>query len=350
MLTSVFDFQLPQELIALRPSEPRDSARLMVVKPDGSIEHCLFRDLGRYLADGDILSINDTKVLPARLTGRRPSRTEGAPEVTVEVTLCRRTAPDRFQAFAKPARRLRRGDRLDFAGLSAQVHSRTAGDVELVFDCCGPTLDRAIARIGAMPLPPYIVSRRPPDAHDTADYQTVYAVHEGSVAAPTAGLHFTPQLLESLRGQGIDRTSVTLHVGTGTFLPVASADTADHIMHAEQAVIDAEAAARLNAARAAGGRIVAVGTTVLRTLESAADGCGHIAPFDSDTSIFITPGYRFRTVDMLLTNFHLPRSTLFMLVSAFMGLDVMQAAYAEAIRHKYRFYSYGDACLLVRPS
>lgn len=348
MLTSLFDFQLPQELIALRPPEPRDSARLMVVHPDGCIEDRVFRDLGAYLATGDILSINDSRVIPARLKGVRPPRNQGAPEVAVEVTLHRRTAPDRFEAFARPARRLRPGDRLDFAGLSARVEC-TAGNVELVFEQAGAALDQAIARVGTMPLPPYIASRRAPDARDAADYQTVYATHDGSVAAPTAGLHFTPALLDSLRRQGIARANLTLHVGAGTFLPVGAEDTSDHVMHAERAIIDAQTASRLNAARAAGGRIVAVGTTTLRTLESAAGEAGLVAPFNAETRIFITPGYRFRAVDMLLTNFHLPRSTLFMLVCAFMGLEVMQNAYAHAIRQGYRFYSYGDACLLLRP-
>ncbi len=350
MLTSQFDFELPSSLIALRPVEPRDSARLMVVHPGGRIEHRIFRDLGSCLRKGDILSFNDSRVIPARLSGRRPPRTEGGAAVPVEVTLHKRAAPDRFLAFVKPARRLRAGDWLGFeAGLEATILSRRGGEVDLAFNHAGADLDRAIAAAGVMPLPPYIASRRPPDARDLADYQTVYARHDGSVAAPTAGLHFTPELMTGLEAAGIGMATLTLHVGAGTFLPVTAGDTRDHVMHAEHAVLDAATAARLNAAHDAGGRIAAVGTTALRTLESAADEAGHIHAFDRDTAIFITPGYRFRAVDMLVTNFHLPCSTLFMLVSAFMGLEVMRHAYDEAIREKYRFYSYGDACLLIRP-
>jgi len=350
MQTSLFDFQLPPDLVALRPVEPRDSARLMVVHPDGRIEHRLFDQLGDFLHKGDVLSFNDSRVIPARLAGIRPPRMAGGEPVAVEVTLHKRSAPDRFQAFLKPAKRLRVGDDLTFGPeLSARVLSRQAGEVELGFTRSGAELDRAIARVGVMPLPPYIAKRRAPDAQDLADYQTVYARHDGSVAAPTAGLHFTPALLERLTGAGIGLAAMTLHVGAGTFLPVAAEDTADHAMHAEHAILDAKTAARLNVAHAAGGRIACVGTTSLRTLESAADEGGQIHAFDSDTSIFITPGYRFRAVDMLITNFHLPCSTLFMLVSAFMGLELMQHVYAEAIREKYRFYSYGDACLLIRP-
>jgi S-adenosylmethionine:tRNA ribosyltransferase-isomerase len=270
-------------------------------------------------------------------------------QVPVEATLHKRTAPDRFQAFVKPARRIQAGDRLILQGLNATVCSRAGGDVELAFDLAGAALDRAIAQVGAMPLPPYIAKRRAPDAQDKADYQTVYARHDGSVAAPTAGLHFTHAMMERLAAQGVGMAAMTLHVGAGTFLPVTAEDTASHVMHAERAVLDAETARRLNAAHAAGGRICAVGSTSLRTLESAADADGRLDAFDSETSIFITPGYRFRAVDMMVTNFHLPCSTLFMLVSAFMGLDVMQRAYAEAIAREYRFYSYGDACLLIRP-
>jgi S-adenosylmethionine:tRNA ribosyltransferase-isomerase len=349
MQTSLFDFALPTDLIALRPVEPRDMARLLVVHPDGRLEHGCFRDLADHLQEDDVLSFNDSRVIPARLKGIRPAREAGGFQVPVEATLHRRTAPDRFLVFAKPARRLRTGDQLVFHGLAARVLSRKGGEVELVFECSGVALDQAIAQVGAMPLPPYIASRRAPDSRDFTDYQTVYARHDGSVAAPTAGLHFTPGMMERLKAQGIGMAAMTLHVGAGTFLPVTAEDTAGHVMHAERAVLDAETAARLNAAHAAGGRICAVGSTSLRTLESAADADGHLQAFDSDTSIFITPGYRFRAVDMLVTNFHLPCSTLFMLVSAFMGLNVMQHAYAEAIAHKYRFYSYGDACLLIRP-
>lgn len=350
MLTSQFDFLLPPELVALRPAEPRDSARLMVVDKDGQILHRGFTDLADYLASGDILSFNDSRVIPARLTGLRPSRGIATSPVAIEITLHRRLGADRFVAFAKPARRLKTGDHLSFSpALGAQVVARGRGEVELAFNMGDAALNQAIARVGAMPLPPYIASRRPPDAQDLIDYQTVYAAHDGSVAAPTAGLHFTPQLLERLRLQGVEMAALTLHVGAGTFIPVSVEDTTQHVMHPEHAVLDASTAVRLNVAHERGRRIVAVGTTTLRTLESAAAESGHIEAFNSDTRIFITPGYRFRAVDILLTNFHLPRSTLFMLVSAFMGVETMKRAYAEAIREKYRFYSYGDACLLIRP-
>lgn len=350
MQTCLFDFNLPPGLVALRPAEPRDSARLLVVHPDGRLEHRLFRDLGNYLQRCDILSFNDSRVIPARLAATRPARGAGGAPVAIEVTLHRRATPDRYLAFVKPAKRLREGDTLDFGpALSARVALRQVGEVELAFNRAGAALDQAIAQVGVMPLPPYIAKRRAPDVQDRADYQTIYARQDGSVAAPTAGLHFTPALMAGLSEQGIAMAPLTLHVGAGTFLPVSAEDTSGHVMHAEHAVLDSAVAARLNAAHAAGGRICAVGTTSLRTLESAADEQGVIHPFESDTSIFITPGYRFRAVDLLVTNFHLPKSTLFMLVSAFMGLDVMQAAYAEAIRQEYRFYSYGDACLLIRP-
>lgn len=349
MQTSLFDFDLPPELVALRPIEPRDSARLLVVHPGGGLEHRHFRDLAEYLQKDDVMSFNDSRVIPARLAGFRPARGPEGMEVRVEATLHKRTAPGRFQAFLKPARRVQAGDRLILQGLNATVCSRAGGDVELAFDLTGEALDRAIAQVGAMPLPPYIAKLRAPDAQDMTDYQTVYARNDGSVAAPTAGLHFTHALMEKLAEQGVGMAAMTLHVGAGTFLPVTAQDTAGHVMHAERAMLDAETAQRLNAAHAVGGRICAVGSTSLRTLESAADADGRLHAFDSETSIFITPGYRFRAVDMMVTNFHLPCSTLFMLVSAFMGLDVMQRAYAEAIAQEYRFYSYGDACLLIRP-
>lgn len=349
MQTSLFDFDLPSDLIALRPAEPRDSARLLVVHPEGRMEHRHFWDLTHYLQKGDVLSFNDSRVIRARLAGFRPARVSQGPRVAVEATLHKRTAPDRFLAFVKPARRLVPGDPIVFPGLTATVLARDGGEVELLFDREGEALDRAIAEVGAMPLPPYIAKQRAPDSQDLTDYQTIYARQDGSVAAPTAGLHFTPPMMEQLQKQGVGMAAMTLHVGAGTFLPVTAEDTAEHVMHAERAMLDAETAARLNAARAAGGRICAVGSTSLRTLESAASPDGQLRAFDSDTSIFITPGYRFRAVDMMVTNFHLPCSTLFMLVSAFMGLDVMQRVYAEAIAQRYRFYSYGDACLLIRP-
>jgi S-adenosylmethionine:tRNA ribosyltransferase-isomerase len=351
MKTDLFDFPLPDHLIALRPAVPRDSARLMVVGPQGGIEHRRVRDLPQLLGKCDILSINDSKVIPARLTGIRPPRLPDGPPVLIELTLHKREGESRYRAFVQPARRLRPGDVLDLSeGLEAEIVDRSGAEVMLEFNQAGAGLDAAIGRVGSMPLPPYIAKIRIPDVQDRTDYQTVYAGPPGSVAAPTAGLHFTPELLDALAAMGIETVRTTLHVGAGTFLPVSTEDTGSHRMHAERALLTAEAASRLNAARAAGGRVVAVGTTALRILESAADAQGQLHAFDQDTDIFITPGYRFRVVNVLLTNFHLPRSTLFMLVSAFMGREVMQAAYAEAIREEYRFYSYGDACLLFRPA
>jgi S-adenosylmethionine:tRNA ribosyltransferase-isomerase len=351
-----FDFELPERLIALRPATPRDSARLLVVDAGGVLTDRSVRDLPGQLRAGDALVFNDTRVIPARLRGVR-RRDESV--VAVEATLHRRLSPSRWAAFAKPGRRLAPGDRIQFGepndracllgALDATVIEKgEGGEVTLAFDLAGPDLDLAIAERGAMPLPPYIASRRAEDERDLADYQTVYAREDGSVAAPTAGLHFTPDLLDRLRERGVSLHFVTLHVGAGTFLPVKTDDVADHRMHEETGEVSAEVAAALNAARAAGGRIIAVGTTALRLLESAADEAGEIRPFRGETSIFITPGYRFRTAQGLVTNFHLPRSTLFMLVSAFAGLQSMRAAYAHAIAAGYRFYSYGDASLLWR--
>jgi S-adenosylmethionine:tRNA ribosyltransferase-isomerase len=345
MDVSLFDFDLPEERIALRPASPRDQARMLVVWPDGRLEHRLVRDLPDYLKAGDAMLVNDTKVIPARLYGARLRDTGPA---RIEILLHRRLAPDRYSVLARPARKLAPGDALVFGELKAQVVNRGEnGEAELGFDRSGSALDAAIAAQGEMPLPPYIAGRRKADARDFQDYQTIFARESGSVAAPTAGLHLTPELFANLARKGVVRESVTLHVGLGTFLPVTAQDTSRHRMHAEAACLDEQTAARLNAVHAAGGRILTVGTTSLRTLESAADAEGAIRPFGGDTDIFITPGYRFRAADLLLTNFHLPRSTLFMLVAAFMGLDVMKAAYAEAIARKYRFYSYGDACLLL---
>ena len=346
-----FDFALPDNLIALRPASPRDSARMLVVRADGIIEHSFVLDLPNALRPGDVMVTNDSRVIPARLRGRRRARAAGAPEPTVEVLLCRRLAPDRFSALARPARKLVAGDVLHLGrSMRARVVARgEAGQTELCFDLAGADLDRAIALEGETPLPPYIEGKRHADARDRDDYQTVYARLDGSVAAPTAGLHFTPQLLETLAARGVGRESVTLHVGPGTFLPVTADDTSEHHMHSEWASLASDVAGRLNAARHGGGRIVAVGTTSLRTLESAAGADGRLQPYEGDTDIFITPGYRFRTAEVLLTNFHLPRSTLFMLACAFSGTDTMKHAYEEAIRAKYRFYSYGDACLLFRP-
>jgi S-adenosylmethionine:tRNA ribosyltransferase-isomerase len=351
MRVDQFDFSLPEELIALRPAMPRDASRLMVVHADGRIEHAHMRDFPGFLRRGDALAVNDTKVLPARLHGLRAARAKGGIPARIEILLHRRLSENRFSALSRPARKLMVGDRLAFGGLQATVAARgEGGGAEIAFALSGAALDAALAAHGEMPLPPYIAGKRKPDARDTQDYQTIFARADGSVAAPTAGLHFTPELFAALAAKGVTRESVTLHVGLGTFLPVTAEDTQNHRMHAEAALVDAGTAARLNQAHRAGGRIVAVGTTSLRTLESAAGSGGTIAPFADDTDIFITPGYRFRAVDILLTNFHLPRSTLFMLVCAFAGTEVMKAAYAEAIRENYRFYSYGDACLLFRPA
>lgn len=357
MRTDLFDFELPPESIALRPAHPRDAARLLVVQPGAALQDRRVSDLAQVLRSGDQLVVNDTKVIPAQLAGRRIGRDA---EPRIEATLIKRLDGSRWQALVKPAKKLIEGDTIRFGNegrvcllghLDAQVEAKgDNGEVTLTFSFHGPTLDQAIADVGAPPLPPYIASRRTPDEQDSADYQTMFAVHEGAVAAPTAGLHFTPALEAALQAQGVGIHRLTLHVGAGTFLPVKADDTAEHKMHSEWGTISEETAAALNAARAAGGRIVAVGTTSLRLLESAADPDGTIKPFSGDTDIFITPGYRFRAVDVLMTNFHLPRSTLFMLVSAFSGLDTMKQAYAHAIANGYRFYSYGDASLLFPDS
>mgnify|MGYP001400383094 CR=1 FL=1 len=350
MNVDAFDFDLPEDRIALRPASPRDAARMLVVRPGRAVEHAVVRDLPRYLSCGDVLTVNDTKVIAARLAGRRLARPGflGA-GAKIEATLIRREAPDVFAAFAKPAKRLAVGDKLVLGrDMAAEVvEMRAAGEVVFRFALAGPALDAAVAIEGDMPLPPYIAGKRKPDVKDRDDYQTVYAAHEGAVASPTAGLHFTPELFARLEKAGIKRETLTLHVGAGTFLPVSVADTADHKMHSEWASLSAETAARLNAARKAGGRIVSVGTTSLRTLESAATDDGVIHPFQGETDIFITPGYRFNSAEVLLTNFHLPRSTLFMLVSALIGHETQKRAYAHAIKEGYRFYSYGDACLLL---
>ena len=358
MRTDLFDFELPPELIALRPVSPRDAARMLVVRPHGSpeLEDRHARDLPDLLQPGDALVVNNTRVIPARLTGRRIGRGDAEPRI--EATLHQRIDGSHWRAFVRPARRLEAGDvirfgdegRVCFLGqLDATVQAKgEGGEVTLAFAFHGPVLDQAVDERGDMPLPPYIASKRPPDDQDRSDYQTTYAREEGSVAAPTAGLHFTPELFEALKARGVQVFPVTLHVGAGTFLPVKADDTSGHQMHAEHGEVDAGTAAALNAVRKAGGRIVAVGTTSLRLLESAASDDGGIHPFKGETAIFITPGYRFRAVDVLMTNFHLPRSTLFMLVSAFAGLERMKRAYAHAIADGYRFYSYGDASLLFR--
>jgi S-adenosylmethionine:tRNA ribosyltransferase-isomerase len=355
MRTDLFDFDLPPDRIALRPISPRDTAKLLVVTPGQTPEwqDRSVRDLPELLQPGDALVVNDTRVIPAQLHGRRIGRGE---EVRIEATLHKRLDGSRWLAFAKPGKRLNVGDTLRFGDegkvcflgqLDATVEAKgEGGDVTLAFAFHGPVLDQAIAERGEMPLPPYIASRRAADEQDRTDYQTMFATDDGSVAAPTAGLHFTDNLLERLKDRGVSLHRVTLHVGAGTFLPVKSDDTSGHKMHAEWGEVSDQTAAALNKVRASGGRIVAVGSTSLRLLESAAGEDGKLTAFSGETAIFITPGYRFRAVDLLMTNFHLPRSTLFMLVSAFSGLDLMQRAYAHALSSGYRFYSYGDACLL----
>jgi S-adenosylmethionine:tRNA ribosyltransferase-isomerase len=340
MRVDLFDFHLPADRIALRPAAPRDSARLLCVA-GGILSDHEVTGLPALLRRGDVLVFNDTRVIPAQLEGKRG-------EARIGATLHKREGPRAWRAFVRNAKRLRGGDRIEFgAGVAAVASGRGEdGSFLLTFEGDEP-VELLLARAGRMPLPPYIAGRREADEQDREDYQTMFARREGAVAAPTAALHFTPALMAALAEAGIGHETLTLHVGAGTFLPVKAEDTADHRMHAEWGRIDAATAGRLNAARAAGGRIVAVGTTSLRLLESAADEAGRVRPFEGDTAIFITPGYRFRAVDGLVTNFHLPRSTLFMLVSALMGLETMRAAYAHAIRAGYRFYSYGDASLLL---
>ncbi len=348
MRVDEFDFDLPEDRIALRPTEPRDSARLLTVRPSEPqpLADRGVRDLPDLLRPGDCLVFNNTRVLPAQLHGERTGA--GGAVARIGITLHKRLGPAEWRAFARPAKRLAAGDSIVFAdGFSARVTDKAdGGEIGLAFACEAASFEDCLQRHGVVPLPPYIASRRAPDARDLADYQTVYSRHAGAVAAPTAGLHFTETLLAALTERGVGTAFLTLHVGAGTFLPVKADDTADHRMHSEWGEISAETAARLNALRAEGGRIVAVGTTAMRLLESAAGDDGVIRPFSGDTDIFITPGYRFKAVDLLMTNFHLPRSTLFMLVSAFSGLDMMKRAYAHAIAENYRFYSYGDSSLL----
>ncbi|MFV0281186.1 MAG: tRNA preQ1(34) S-adenosylmethionine ribosyltransferase-isomerase QueA [Rhodoblastus sp.] len=355
MRVDLFDFDLPPERIALRPASPRDSSRMLVVR-GRALEDCAIGDLPNFMRPGDALVVNDTRVIPARLEG---IRVRGENIARMEITLIKREGSNLWRALARPAKRLAPGDRIRFgetsesmacllAALDADVVERNEGEVLLSFQFDGPALDEAIDRLGHMPLPPYIAARRNDDDRDARDYQTIFAREAGAIAAPTAGLHFTPELIAAIERQGAAVHRVTLHVGAGTFLPVKVEDTDAHVMHAEWGNVSAETADALNAVRRNGGRIVAVGTTALRILESATTNEGVVQAFAGDTSIFITPGYRFRAVDMLVTNFHLPRSTLFMLVAAFAGLEAMQAAYAHAIAQGYRFYSYGDACLLMR--
>ena len=341
MRVDLFDFELPPERIALRPARPRDAARMLVVEGERPFADRHVRDLPQLLRAGDVLVFNDTRVIPAQLEGRRGDARIGA-------TLHKRLDLRRWQAFIRNAKRLKPGDTVEFGrGVSALAEERHAdGSFTLAFAGDEP-VEALLERAGTMPLPPYIAGKRATDEADRADYQTMFAREEGAVAAPTAALHFTPELVAALNGAGVKRETLTLHVGAGTFLPVKAEDTESHAMHAEWGRIDAATADRLNKARTAGGRLIAVGTTSLRLLESAARADGTIAPFEGDTAIFITPGYRFKAVDGLMTNFHLPRSTLFMLVSALIGRERMLAAYAHAIAEEYRFYSYGDSSLLI---
>jgi S-adenosylmethionine:tRNA ribosyltransferase-isomerase len=340
MRVDLFDFELPQDRIALRPARPRDSARLLLVKRSEISDHQVL-ELPDLLGPGDMLAFNNTKVIPAQLEGKRGDASVGA-------TLHKREGPREWQAFLRNARRARVGARIDFGqGVTALVVEKAEDGSALLHFQGEEPVEILLERAGRMPLPPYIASKRSADAEDRTDYQTIFAKEEGAVAAPTAALHFTPRLLDALDARGIGRQTLTLHVGAGTFLPVKVEDTGGHKMHAEWGRIDADTADTLNASRSSGGRLIAVGTTSLRLLESAAGDDGIIRPFEGDTAIFITPGYRFKVVDGLITNFHLPRSTLFMLVSALMGLDVMKSAYAHAIEAGYRFYSYGDSSLLL---
>jgi len=342
MRVDLFDFELPPERIALRPARPRDAARMLVVAgEDAPLVDAAVRDLPGLLRAGDVLVFNDTRVIPAQLEGRRG-------EARIGATLHKRIDLRRWQAFVRNGKRLREGDLITFpADVTATAEQRHAdGSWTLAFGGDEP-VELLLERAGQMPLPPYIAGKRGTDEADLADYQTMFANEPGAVAAPTAALHFTPELIAALDEVGIGRETLTLHVGAGTFLPVKAEDTQDHAMHAEWGRIEPEVADRLNAVRRAGGRVIAVGTTSLRLLESATGEDGVIQPFAGDTAIFITPGYRFRAIDGLMTNFHLPKSTLFMLVSALMGLDRMQAAYAHAIANQYRFYSYGDSSLLL---
>lgn len=344
MLVSDFDFELPESLIALRPAEPKDSARMLVVSPNGELANAGVSDIADFLKPQDIMVFNDTKVIPAQLYGRRG-------EMHVECNLHKREGPTVWRAFAKKTKRMKPHDIIEFGDgqLKAEILKiEDGGEIELQFLVKPGELEPILHEIGMMPLPPYIASKRNIDEQDSSDYQTIFAQKEGAVAAPTASLHYTERLLAKIDAAGIQRVTLTLHVGAGTFLPVKATDTKDHKMHYEWGSISSETAEIINKARANGGRIIAVGTTVTRLLETAADEFGVVHPFSGDTNIFITPGYRFKAVDILQTNFHLPKSTLFMLVSAFAGFDTMQNAYKYAIQQGYRFYSYGDSSLLFK--
>lgn len=340
MRVDLFEFDLPRDRIALHPASPRESAKLLVV--DDDLADLQVRDLPDIVRAGDVMVFNDTRVIPARLKGRRG-------DARVEVTLHQQVGDGEWKAFARPAKRLKAGQKIVFdGGLTATVNAREAGEVSLTFDQRGGSFWAILDTTGQMPLPPYIGRDKTGDPRDQQDYQTIYARDPGAVAAPTAGLHFTEALFDALDSKGIKRVFSTLHVGAGTFLPVTVDDTDDHVMHAEHGHLSADSAAAINEARRAGGRVVAVGSTSLRLLEAACDDSGRLHEFDGDIDLFAVPGYRFKAVDMMLTNFHLPRSTLFMLVSAFCGVERMQRAYRHAIDNDYRFYSYGDACLLGR--
>lgn len=348
MRVDAFDFELPESAIALRPAVPRDAAKMLVVQPGKALIDSGVAELASFLRAGDALVFNDTKVIPAQLEG---VRRRGDAVAKIGATMHMRVAEDRWRAFVRGSKKLKIGEVVHFGTDAAPldctvVDKGTEGEVEFQFALSGDALDQAFVDVGHVPLPPYIALKRPEDAQDKEDYQTIYARENGAVAAPTAGLHFTPALLQSLRDKGVEQHFVTLHVGAGTFLPVKVEDTEDHLMHHEIGVVSQETAAALNRVHANGGRVISVGTTSLRLLESAVDGDGNIQPWRGATDIFITPGYRFRAIDALMTNFHLPKSTLFMLVSAFSGLEQMQAAYKHAIDSGYRFYSYGDSSLL----
>ncbi len=341
MRVDLFDFHLPPEQIALRPARPRDAARMLVVAGEGAFADRTVRDLPGQLRAGDVLVFNDTRVIPAQLEGRRG-------EARIGATLHKRIDLRRWQAFVRNGKRLRAGDQIEFPAEVTAIAEERLPDGSWILAFAGDEpVEVLLERAGQMPLPPYIAGKRPTDAEDRADYQTMFARADGAVAAPTAALHFTPELMAALAESGIGKETLTLHVGAGTFLPVKAQETTDHAMHAEWGRIEPDVATRLNVLRAGGGRVIAVGTTSLRLLESATGEDGIIQPFAGDTAIFITPGYRFRAIDGLMTNFHLPKSTLFMLVSALMGLERMQAVYAHAIASEYRFYSYGDSSLLL---
>ena len=345
-----FDFDLPESLIALRPAQPRDTARLLHIPansdPSDGFGDRVMRDLPDLLRAGDALVVNVTKVIPARLLGVR--HRDGAEGAKTEITLTERLGPVDWKCFLKPAKRVKNGDVIAFGNVQALVSARQGGEAQLSFQIAPEAMETTLAELGSMPLPPYIAGKRAPDAQDNDDYQTLFAREAGAVAAPTAGLHFTPQLVDRLKAKGVSFHEVTLHVGPGTFLPVKVDAIAEHKMHGEWGQVTAETAAALQQVKAQGGRVVCVGTTSLRLLESAARDTGTIEPFEAVTDIFITPGFTFKAADMLMTNFHLPRSTLFMLVAAFSGYARMRAAYAHAIADGYRFYSYGDGSLLEK--